>query len=268
MMQSRHEPTSISVFFPAYNDERTIAQMVTNALALLPTLTDDYEVIVVNDGSHDRTPEVLDELARTTRNLKIVHHQANQGYGAVLRTGFEHASKELIFYTDGDAQYDVGDLTALFPLMGDKVDVVNGYKIRRADGRWRRVLGAIYNQLAGLMFRLPIRDVDCDFRLIRRRAIERIEIVSSSGVVCVEMIYKLHRAGCVFAETPVPHYPRAHGESQFFTPRRVARTALDFFALWLKLVVLSRHSTPHSRRLVATAVDAAPATKEARAATE
>ena len=266
-MQSRYEPASISVFFPAYNDEGTIAQMVTNALGVLPLLTDDYEVIVVNDGSHDKTPIVLDELARTTPFLKVVHHETNQGYGGALRSGFKHAGKELVFYTDGDGQYDARDLTALYSLMRDGVDVVNGYKIRRADRRRRRVLGAIYNQLARLMFRVPIRDIDCDFRLMRRRAIEQIEIVSSSGVVCVEMIYKLHRLGCVFAETPVHHYPRAHGESQFFTPRRVARTAVDFFALWLKLVALRRFRPSQSRHTIAGS-ESVPATKAARAVTK
>lgn len=267
-MQSRYEPPSISVFFPAYNDEGTIAQMVTDALGVLPLLTDDYEVIVVNDGSHDRTPAVLDELARTTPTLKVIHHQTNQGYGGALRSGFHHAVKELVFYTDGDGQYDARDLTALFSLMRDGVDVVNGYKIRRADRRRRRVLGAIYNQLARLMFRVPIRDIDCDFRLMRRRAIEQIEIVSLSGVVCVEMIHKLHRRGCVFAETPVHHYPRAHGESQFFTPRRVARTAMDFFALWLKLVALRPFRPSQSGHTSAVSEKSVPATKEARAVTK
>jgi glycosyltransferase involved in cell wall biosynthesis len=267
MMQSRQDPLSISVFFPAYNDEGTIAQMVANALGVLPLLTDDYEVIVVNDGSHDRTPQVLDELARTTGCLKVIHHKTNQGYGAALRSGFKHARKDLVFYTDGDAQYDVRDLVTLFSLMRDGIDVVNGYKIRRADRRRRKVLGAIYNRLARLMFRVPIRDIDCDFRLMRRRAIERIEIVSSSGVVCVEMIHKLHRAGCTFTETAVQHLPRTHGESQFFTPRRVARTAMDFFALWLKLVALRRFRSSQSGQMAAVS-ERAPATEEARATTK
>ena len=230
----------ISVFFPAFNDEGSIGSLVEDALAVLPALADDYEVIVVNDGSSDRTAEVLEEIARREPRLRVVHHGVNRGYGAALRTGFASATKELVFYTDGDGQYDVKELANLRPLLTHGVDIVNGYKIQRAD-RWRRkAIGAAYNRLAHLLFSIPIRDVDCDFRLIRRRAFDGIELISSSGSICVEMIHKLHRAGRTFAEQPVRHYPRAHGRSQFFTLRRVGRTALELFGLWLKAGAPSR----------------------------
>ena len=230
----------ISVFFPAYNDEASIAGLVCDALEVLPGLTDDFEVIIVDDGSTDGTPRVLDELAREDARLKVVRHEANRGYGAALRTGFASATKELVFYTDGDGQYDVRELTRLRPLLGEGVDIVNGYKVQRADGWQRKALGAAYNGLAHLLFSIPIRDVDCDFRLVRRRAVERVELVSSSGSICVELVHKLHRSGCVFAEVPVGHRPRAHGRSQFFTPRRVGRTALDLFSLWLRVTTPGR----------------------------
>ncbi len=231
---------SFSVFFPAYNDEGSIASMVNQALALLPQFTGDYEVIVVNDGSSDGTAAALDALARKHPQVRVIHHPQNRGYGGALRSGFTNATKDLVFYTDGDGQYDVNELAKLIPLMTEEVDVVNGYKIKRSDNRRRVALGAIYKFLARLLFRLPIRDVDCDFRLMRRRAIQAIDLVSTSGVVCTEMIYKLHSSGCRFTETPVNHYPRLHGQSQFFTLRRVAKTLVDFFALWLKLVVWRR----------------------------
>ena len=231
---------SISVFFPAYNDQDSIAVMVNKTLAILPQFADDYEVIVVNDGSSDGTAAVLDELARKHSAVRVVHHQRNRGYGGALRTGFLTATKDLVFYTDGDGQYDVNELANLVPLMTSDVDVVNGYKIKRSDAKRRVVLGAMYKMLARMLFHLPIRDVDCDFRLMRREAIQSIDLVSTSGVVCTEMIYKLHRSGCRFTETPVHHYPRMHGQSQFFTFRRVGKTAFDFFALWLRLVLLSR----------------------------
>ena len=231
---------SISVFFPAYNDQDSIAVMVNKTLAILPQFADDYEVIVVNDGSSDGTAAVLDELARKHSAVRVVHHQRNRGYGGALRTGFLTATKDWVFYTDGDGQYDVNELANLVPLMTSDVDVVNGYKIKRSDAKPRVVLGAMYKMLARMLFHLPIRDVDCDFRLMRREAIQSIDLVSTSGVVCTEMIYKLHRSGCRFTETPVHHYPRMHGQSQFFTFRRVGKTAFDFFALWLRLVLLSR----------------------------
>ncbi len=227
---------SVTVFLPAFNDEATIGKLVSEALVLLKSLTNDYEVIVINDGSTDATARVLDELANASAHIRIIHHPRNLGYGAALRTGFSNAGKDLIFYTDGDGQYDIKELALLLPLLTDEVDVVNGYKIKRQDDRYRAVSGAIYNALARWFFRLPVRDVDCDFRLIRRRALQRISLSASSGAICVELVHKLASAGCVFREAPVHHYERPHGRSQFFTPRRIAHTVFEFFALWWKVV--------------------------------
>ena len=229
---------SISVFFPAYNDAEAIAPLVSEALTVLPMLTDDFEVIVVNDGSTDATANVLDELARSVPHVKIIHHGKNKGYGGALRSGFNSASKELIFYTDGDGQYNVRELLTLHALLTPGVDVVNGYKIKRADGASRGLAGSIYNRLAHVLFSIPIRDVDCDFRLLRTSAMGQVNLVSSSGAICVELIHKLHRAGCTFVEAPVHHYPRLFGRSQFFKPSRVARMASGLVSLWLRLVVL------------------------------
>ena len=227
---------SISIFFPAFNDEGSIAGLVRNALDLLPTLTSDYQVLVINDGSTDRTPAIIDELAAAYPQVRAIHHDRNRGYGGALQTGFKESEKELVFYTDGDGQYDVNELTRLLPLMTEGVCVVNGYKARRADGRGRQLLGGIYNRLARLLFHLPIRDVDCDFRLIRRSLLQELGSLANSGAVCVELIHRLHARGAVFAEVEVNHYPRLHGRSQFMTPSRVMRTLYDFCGLWFKLV--------------------------------
>ena len=234
------ERPSLSVFFPAYNDAATIGALVRAALDILPALADDYEVLVINDGSTDDTGALLDALARNDARVRVVHHERNMGYGAALRSGFTHARKELVFYTDGDGQYDVRELATLYPLLTAGVDVVNGFKVKRADSSHRKVIGGIYNTLARTLFRLPVRDVDCDFRLLRRSALAGLELSSTSGAICVELVRKLHAAGCRFAEAPVAHYPRTHGRSQFFTLGRVARTARDFGALWLRLVLLGR----------------------------
>jgi glycosyltransferase involved in cell wall biosynthesis len=250
-MQNPLSAESISVFFPAYNDAGTIGTMVTDALALLPQLTNDFEIIVINDGSTDDTAQILDQLARQHSQLRIIQHPHNLGYGAALRSGFSHAQKDLIFYTDGDAQYDIHELPELLALMTDEVEVVNGWKRKRSDNLRRVVLGEIYKRTARMLFRLPIRDVDCDFRLIRRSAISRFHLEASSGIICTEMVRKLHAAGCRFVETPVHHYPRQHGESQFFTWRRVGRTAVDFGVLWLKLFItqpLKRRALSRSLR--------------------
>jgi len=136
-METNPISRSISVFFPAFNDACAILPLILSALDVLPTLTDDYEVLVVNDGSTDATPAVLDELARASAHVKVVHHPRNLGYGATLRSGFKHATKELIFYTDGDGQYDVRELPALHRELTAAVDVVNGFKVKRADKRHR-----------------------------------------------------------------------------------------------------------------------------------
>jgi glycosyltransferase involved in cell wall biosynthesis len=223
---------SISVFFPAFNDEGAIAGLVRNALDVLPALTDEYEILIINDGSTDGTATVIDELAAAYSAVRAIHHDRNRGYGAALKTGFKESEKDLVFYTDGDGQYDVGELTRLWPLMTEGVSVVNGYKARRADGLSRRILGGVYNRAARLLFKLPIRDVDCDFRLIRRSLLRELEEIPNSGAVCVELINQLQARGAVFAEVEVSHYPRLHGRSQFLTPRRVLRTAYDFVGLW------------------------------------
>lgn len=228
---------SISVFLPVYNDQATIAGLVQDALCVLPSLTDDYEVILIDDGSTDGSGALADELARSSAYVTVVHHGRNRGYGAVLRSGFQHATRDLIFYTDGDGQYDVRELALLIPLMTEGVDVVNGYKEKREDNYYRKASGAVYNRLAHSLFRLPIRDVDCDFRLIRRSAMDRILLVKSSGAACVELVRKLSVTGCVFREVPVHHYPRLHGKSQFFTPRRVARTIFDVCTIWIASLI-------------------------------
>lgn len=228
---------SISVFFPAYNDGGTIASMVLSAILTLRDLTDDYEVIVVDDGSQDYTPEILDELARVYPCVRIIHHAQNMGYGGALRTGFASATKELVFYTDGDAQYDAHELKLLYNALVNGVDLVNGYKISRSDPWYRVVIGRIYHWTAKLAFGLKLRDVDCDFRLMRRSIFEKVQLESNSGVICVEMMKKIQSAGFVIAEVPVHHFHRAYGRSQFFNFPRIFRVGCDLIRLWTRLVL-------------------------------
>ncbi len=226
----------LSVFFPAYNDGATIASMVIAALDTCARLSPDYEVIVVDDASTDYTPQLLDSLAATYDHLRVIHHAANQGYGGALRTGFAAATKELIFYTDGDAQYDPRELVVLLSRLTPHVDIVQGYKIERHDPLFRIVIGRVYHWTVKLLFGLRVRDTDCDFRLIRKRAIERIDLESTSGTICVELVKKLQDSGARFAEVPVHHYHRVHGKSQFFNFPRLWRTGVQLLALWWTLV--------------------------------
>ena len=228
---------SISVFFPAYNDAGTIASMVVLADRTLRKLTEDYEIIVVNDGSTDHTAQVLSVLEAHYTRFRVVNHPTNLGYGSALRTGFASASKDLIFYTDGDAQYDVRELEELVPLMTDDVDIVNGYKISRSDPKHRILIGEIYCWLVKFAFGIRIKDVDCDFRVVRRACYDRVRLSSTSGTICVEMIKSFQDAGLRFAEAPVHHYHRAYGKSQFFNFRRLFKTFVDLSRMWWRLVI-------------------------------
>jgi glycosyltransferase involved in cell wall biosynthesis len=236
------EKLAISAFFPAYNDGGTIASMVLSALVTLRQLTDDYEVIVVNDGSTDYTPMVLDELARRyPQEVRVIHHPQNLGYGGALRTGFAAATKDWVFYTDGDAQYDPRELKDLVAALRNDVDVVNGFKIDRSDPLIRKVIGRIYHYTVKLLFGFKLRDVDCDFRLIRRKIFGTISLESDHGTICLEMVKKMQDAGYRFAEVPVHHFHRAYGRSQFFNFPRLWRTGTDLSKLWWKLVVRKEH---------------------------
>jgi len=245
------KPAGLSVFFPAYNDSGTIASMVIRAVQAAAELTPDYEIIVVNDGSADATPQIVDELARTYPHVRVVHHPRNRGYGGALQTGFRAATKELVFYTDGDAQYDPAELAALWPKMAAGVDLVNGYKISRSDPFHRTVIGRLYHHIVSVLFGLSVRDVDCDFRLLRRTIFERIDLEKTSGVICLEMMKKIEDAGFRIVEVPVHHYHRAFGKSQFFNFRRIFKTGVDVMRLWYVLVIRRQHLREGVRPLAA-----------------
>jgi glycosyltransferase involved in cell wall biosynthesis len=226
----------LSVFFPFYNDGGTAASMIITALETCARLTNDYEVIAVNDASQDYTAEVLNALAAQYPRLRVVHHEQNRGYGGALQSGFKAASKELVFYTDGDAQYDPREMVALWARMAPKVDWVQGYKIARNDPLFRIIIGKVYHWGVKLLFSLHVRDTDCDFRMIRKSALDRITLESTSGTICVELVKKLQDSGARVAEVPVHHYHRTYGRSQFFNFPRLWRTAVQLLQLWWKLV--------------------------------
>jgi glycosyltransferase involved in cell wall biosynthesis len=251
------KPAGLSVFFPAYNDSGTIASMVIRTVKAASELTSDFEIIVVDDGSADGTADIADELARTYPQVRAVHHPINRDYGAALQTGFRSATKELIFYTDGDAQYDPTELSALWARMSADVDLVNGYKISRADPLHRIIIGRIYHYIVSILFGLTLRDVDCDFRLMRRTIFERINLEKTSGIICVEMMKKIQDGGFRIVEVPVHHFHRAFGRSQFFNFRRLFRTGRDLLILWFALVIRREHLRPGVRPLTQTATDPA-----------
>ena len=232
---------SISAFFPASNDGGTIGSLVVTTLNTLAELTDDYEVIVVENGSTDYTVEVLEALEKQYDHFKALTHREALGYGGALRVGFASCSKDLIFYTDGDAQYDPREIKLLLAALRDDVEVVNGWKLERHDPFHRIIIGRTYHHIVKFMFGFKLRDVDCDFRLIRREVFDVIDLESPDGTICLELVKKLQDAGFRFAEVPVHHYHRTYGKSQFFNFRRLSRIIPHLARLWWKLAIRRAH---------------------------
>lgn len=227
----------VSIFFPCYNDSKSIGKLVRETFKTVRKITDNYEVIVINDGSTDDSPEVLNKLLENFNKLKIITHKKNKGYGGTLRTGFLKSSKDVIFYTDGDGQYDVEELPILVSLMTEDVDFINGIKMSRHDPTHRIVIGNIYSFLARWLFWLPIIDVDCDFRLIRKSLIKKINLKSNSGSICVELVKKSQRVGAKFRQVSVHHLERPFGQSQFFRWDKILQTSFELLNLWFDLMI-------------------------------
>ena len=232
-------PITVSAFFPCYNDAGSIGKMVADVDAALvgSDRVRDYEVIVVNDGSRDGSAEVLRELGERFGKLRVVTHEANRGYGGALISGFGAARFDWIFYTDGDAQYDATEVTDLLDALSSDTDVVQGWKRGRGDSWYRKVIGRVYHHVVKVAFRLHVRDTDCDFRLFRRALIEQRPLISTSGVICVEMMRTFQEQGARFSEVPVSHYFRPSGKSQFFRLPAIARSARQLVELWWRLMV-------------------------------
>ena len=229
--------TSVSAFFPCYNDALSIGKLVRDVRESLVESVDDFEIIVVNDGSGDNSLKVLQELQKEIGELRIVNHEVNRGYGGALLSGFTASTKQWVFYTDGDAQYDAHEVTRLISAVTESSDVIQGFKIGRGDPLHRRVIGRFYHHGVRFLFRLPIRDTDCDFRLIRNSVLHQVRLRSTTGVICVEMMHAFNRVNANFVEVGVSHYHRPHGKSQFFRIPAISRSALQLLQLWSRLML-------------------------------
>jgi len=231
---------SISIFFPCYNDSETIGKLIKDANQIVSRTTDQFEIIVVDDASTDQSRQVLEKLSKKYKKLKLIFHKKNLGYGGALKSGFRVSSKELIFYTDGDGQYDVKEFPVLYSLMTPDVDFINGIKMSRHDPTYRIFIGNLYSFLARWLFFLPIYDVDCDFRLIRASIIKKIRLENDSGSICVELVKKAERKKAKFRQVSIHHFEREHGQSQFFRADRIINTLWELGNLWVKLMIIRK----------------------------
>lgn len=230
---------SLSVVLHCFNEKGTIATMALEGRRIARSLTNDFEIIVADDGSTDGSRELLLELQKNISELKLIFHEKKKGYGAALKSGFKMARKDFIFYTEGDGQYDMNDLPMLIDKLNDNIDFVTGYNIRN-DPLHRIVIGAAYQRAIKWFFRIPIKDPDCEFRLMRRGVFDKIDLTHDSGVISVEMLKKAHNAGLSFAEAPVRHEFHAYGKSQALNMSRLFLVAWRLIRLWLETVLFKK----------------------------
>ncbi len=225
---------SISAVIPAYNEERAIGSTVEAVVEALGGLVDDHEVIVVDDGSRDATASIVGALRERLPSVRLVSHETNRGYGAALATGFATATRELLFLTDGDKQFDVRELAAFLPKLGE-ADLVIGYRRPRADPWVRRFYGWGWNVLVNLLFGHTARDVDCAFKLFPRRVLAELRVHSTGHTFSPELIIKARRAGYRVAEMRVSHYPRLAGQPKGARPDAILRALYELAKLRLEL---------------------------------
>jgi glycosyltransferase involved in cell wall biosynthesis len=219
-----------------YNEEGNIEQVVTSAIAVLNDVADRYEVIVVDDGGRDRTGKIADRLAAANPHVRVVHHPVNRGYGAAVRSGFEAATQPLVGFVDGDNQFDLGELPVLLRGL-DGVDIVSGYRITRRDPAFRRLYSFMYNQAARLLFDIPIRDVNCAFKIYRREMLDRLlpQLRSTGALINVEMLARARKLGARVREVGVHHYPRETGQQSGGNPAVIVRAFRELVELWREL---------------------------------
>jgi len=201
----------ISVFFPAYNEEKNIERTVKEAQKVLSNIANEFEIIIVNDGSIDNTLKIAEALSREIPQVSVINHPHNLGYGAALRSGLKGARYPLIFFTDSDGQFNIEEITKLLPLI-ESADVVVGYRIKRKDPLIRLFNAWAYGTMIKLLFKLKVKDIDCAFKLFKKSCIDSIEIESNGALASAEILIKLQKLGYKIKEIGVNHYPRAAGE--------------------------------------------------------
>jgi len=222
---------SISVFFPCYNEQENVERTAEKVIGTLEKLNADFEVIIVDDGSSDCTPRIADEISRRDGRVQVVHHQRNLGYGAALQSGFKAASKELVFYTDGDGQFDIDEMPPLLELM-EKYDIVSCYRLNRQDPLIRKINGWCWTRLVCLLFGLKLRDIDCAFKLYKREIFDNIEMSSTGALIDTEILARATCKGYSITQKGVHHYPRTAGSQTGANLRVILRAFKELFKLY------------------------------------
>ena len=215
--------TSLSIVFPCYNEALNVGQMIEQAVQVGEEYGVDYEVVVVDDGSRDESARIAGDAARANPRVRLIRHERNKGYGAAVRTALAGATKDLVFLTDGDNQFRLTEIEKLFTKI-DGVDVVVGWRINRRDKGYRRLNGFLWTRLVRALFGRRVRDIDCAFKLFRRRHLEGLPLESDQLLIHAEILARLKKKGCRIEEIGVNHYPRVAGKSSAVGLNRILKT--------------------------------------------
>ena len=225
---------SISVFFPCYNEQDNVENTTKQAILVLEGLGGDYEVIIVNDGSSDNTSQVAQRLVSENDCVKVVNHSTNLGYGAALQSGFKAATKEFVFYTDGDGQFDINELPPLLPLT-EQFDIVSCYRLNRQDSFIRKINAWCWTKLVCLLFKMKLRDIDCAFKLFKREIFDNIEMSSSGALIDTEILARAIGKGYTVTQKGVHHYPRTAGSQTGADMKVIFRAFKELFQLYSRI---------------------------------
>jgi glycosyltransferase involved in cell wall biosynthesis len=230
----QQQPFSISVFFPCYNEQESIEKTVTKAVEILERTKVDYEVIIINDGSSDSTGQIADRIASHNNKIRVIHHSTNLGYGAALQSGFKAAEKNLVFYTDGDGQFDISEMPPLLELIKE-YDIVSCFRVNRQDNLVRKINGFCWTKLVCLLFGLKIRDIDCAFKLYKREIFDNIQLSSCGALIDAEILARAVRKGYTITQKGVHHLPRTAGEQTGAKISVIFRAFQELFQLYRKI---------------------------------
>lgn len=225
---------NLTVFFPCYNEEANLERVVKEAFYFLPKMTDDFEILIINDGSMDKTGQIAANLARENKKIRVFHHKKNKGYGAALKTGFKNSKKDLVFFTDGDGQFDIKELAKLTPY-NTQYDIVTGYRTRRRDPIIRRINANLWNFLINIIFGIGVRDINCAFKLFQRKIFDTLDIKSDGAFINAEIFAQAKRKGYKIKEVGVSHYPRKEGRQTGANVKVIIKAFIELFLLWRSL---------------------------------
>lgn len=225
---------SLTLFLPCYNEEANLKRVIEDAISILPKIADEFEILIIDDGSQDRTGEIADNLSIQKKEIRVIHHSKNMGYGAALRTGFKHSTKDLVFFTDGDGQFNLEEITKLLPHINN-YEIVTGYRIKRMDPLSRRINASLWSWLVNIIFRVRIRDINCAFKLFQRNIFNSLSLESDGAFINAELFARARKAGYRIKEVGVNHYPRLKGKQTGANMKVITKAFRELILLWHSL---------------------------------